>query len=510
MDVRTFERNWMTLRTLLVCFISAVLSACTNQSIAQVSARESDSNSAPLQSVNTVVDSLVKDSMADNYVPGLGLVVVLNGKIIHSKGYGITNVQNGTAVTARTPFGAGSLSKSVTAVAVMKLVEQGRIDLDTSVTEYLPYFKTNSSLTNMITVRHLLTMSSGLPTSADAWLNPPGDDALKEFVEDLKNCDLLFEPGAGYEYSNDSYVVLGHIVEAVTGVTYEQYMQENILYPIGMKSSTFNPGDLGAGAEFQGYVRGVSVPHLPRPFTFIRKYQPTGMLITNADELGRYIQFQLGDGRAAGGGRLLSRTSMEAMHHPAVAAESTLGDSTHYAFGWETKVREGLRVVEHGGEVETFVSYILLLPEEEIGIGMLVNMADYGKIQLIYNLARALTGRDTHPYRSSPTNRPEQPKAVAVEDGTYLQYTGSYKSRHGVLEVRAVENGLKAIRGANTAYREEAILYPIAQNKFFSVAEAVRADSLTYHFKNTPEGMQVFVDGNLYATVISAAAKVQE
>jgi len=493
----------MCLKTLFICIGFTALSACDGYHSIHSIAKAHDSTIHQQNDIENAVDAVVQKSMADNFVPGLSMVIIKEGEIVLAKGYGAANADTSAPNTANTLFGAGSLSKSVTAVAIMQLVEQNLIDLDTPVTHYIPYFKTTSPLTNTITVRHLLTMSSGLPTSTNSWANPLGDDALKDFVENLASKELLFQPGTDYEYSNDSYVLLGHLIEVVTGVPYEDYMQRSILRPLGMKSSTFNPKDLPDSADFQGHVRGVSTPHLTRPFTFIRKYQPTGMLITNAHDLGRYIQFQLGDGETINGEYLLSAASMKAMHHPAIAADSTLGDDTNYAFGWETKIRDGYRTVEHGGEVETYVSYILLLPEQGIGIGMLVNMIDYAKIQLIYNVAYALTGREIQPYHPSSTATPEQPELFVADDISSLQFAGTYKSRHGILEIKATKNGLTAIRGANRPYREEAKLFPLSQNTFFSKSEAVRADSLTYNFKKTAAGIQVFVDGELYATSTS-------
>ena len=495
----------MFLKFLFICIGFTALSACGSYEGARFTSG-ADSNAAVQQAdIESVIDSIVQKSMAANFAPGLSMVVIKDGDILLVKGYGTANVDTLVQVNADTLFGAGSLSKSVTAVAIMRLVEQGLVDLDLPVTQYIPYFKANSPLTNTITVRHLLTMSSGLPSSTNAWQNPLDDNALKGFVENLASKELLFNPGTNYEYSNDSYVVLGHLIEAVTGMSYENYMLRNILHPLGMKASTFNPKDLPDNADFQGHVRGVLTPHLTRPFTFIRKYQPTGMLITNARDLGRYIQFQLGTGKAADGEQILSTANMKAMHHPAVAAESTLGDDTNYAFGWETKVRDGYEVVEHGGEVETYVSYILLLPEQNIGIGMLVNMVDLAKIQLIYNVAYALTGREVKPYYASSTSVPDQPELFVAENSSHLQFVGNYKSRHGILEIKAAKTGLKAIRGANGAYREEAILLPLSHNMFFSKSEAVRADSLTYHFKVSPAGVQVFVNEKLYATQIPSA-----
>ena len=190
------------------------------------------------------------------HIPGLALGVVRGGEVVYLKGYGIAG-PDGRAVTPQTPFILGSTSKSFTALAVMQLVEAGKIDLDAPVTSYLPWFRTaDITASNQITVRNLLNQDSGLGVYAGRQGladNDQSSTALEQGVRQLAGLQLSQPVGKAFEYSNVNYTILGLIVQAVSGKPYEEYVQSEIFAPLDMTHSAAAITDPTAKDIASGY-----------------------------------------------------------------------------------------------------------------------------------------------------------------------------------------------------------------------------------------------------------------
>lgn len=183
------------------------------------------------------IEALVAKTMTENEIPGYALGIVKDGKIVYTKGFGVERIGGEKPVTPHTVFGTGSVGKTATATAIMQLVAEGKIDLDAPVTDYLPYFKLAEARYKDITVRHLITHRSGLPADPADWLPLPveyDDDALERYVRSLDKLRLLFAPGKFWSYSSIGFTVLADIVAKVSGQTFEEYLQEHIVDPLGM------------------------------------------------------------------------------------------------------------------------------------------------------------------------------------------------------------------------------------------------------------------------------------
>ncbi len=193
----------------------------------------------------------------DQYrVPGLAVAIVEDGKIVFAKGYGVTELASGAPVTPGTAFNAGALSTQFTAAAVMQLVEQGKIDLATPLAEYLPAFTMADARFREITVGQLLTHTSGLanPEGVD-WSQPLQDmwqgfdqetdpGGLTRYLERFAGRQLLAAPGAKWSYADANYNLLGAVIEAVSGQSFEAYMHDHIFAPLGMAHTTYVPAAL--------------------------------------------------------------------------------------------------------------------------------------------------------------------------------------------------------------------------------------------------------------------------
>lgn len=285
--------------------------------------------SFPLQPVDQDrIDAYIQSRMQTANIPGLALGIVQDNQIVYLKGYGIAG-PDGRAVTPQMPFILGSTSKSFTALAVMQLVEAGRIDLDAPVTTYLPWFRTKDAASSaQITVRHLLNQNSGLSTYAGRRGfadNDQSDMALENGIRDLAGVLLNQPAGQGYEYSNDNYNTLGLIVQAVSGNSYEDYIRSAIFAPLQMSHSAAALSDPAASDIATGYRYWFFWPvafDAPYP----RRMTPAGFLISSAEDMTHYIIAQLNEG-AYGDNQLLTPQGIATLHTPSPLSTYGMGDT---------------------------------------------------------------------------------------------------------------------------------------------------------------------------------------
>ena len=195
------------------------------------------------------VDALVEAQMKELGVPGVAVGIVKDGALVYAKGFGVTHRDGGMPVTPATFFQLASIAKTFTSTAILQLVEQGKVELDAPVTKYLPYFALADGREGEITVRHLLTHTSGLPdnswTDMSPYLEARDDEmALEDHVRSAREVSLLFDPGTKFEYTSFGYDVLGDIVAKVSGQPFEEYVAEHVFTPLGMDHSTLLLGDV--------------------------------------------------------------------------------------------------------------------------------------------------------------------------------------------------------------------------------------------------------------------------
>jgi CubicO group peptidase (beta-lactamase class C family) len=337
----------------------------------------------------TAIDAYIAAQMEDQRIPGLALGIVQGDQIVHLKGFGQADA-SGRPVTPQTPFIIASVSKSVTALAVMQLVEQGKIDLDAPVQRYLPFFRVaDPDASSHITVRHLLNHTSGLPESADVALltsTDTSEGALEHQVRDLHSIELNRPVGATFEYVNANYATLGLIVQTVSGQSYEAYVQQHVFAPLDMRHSFASqaeaqPDGLASGSRFW-----FGVP-IPANVADNRAEHPSGRLIASTEDMAHFLIAQLNGGRYAGAA-LLSPAGIATMHQPAVK----LGDGgASYGMGWFTGERDGVTTVEHSGDGVNFHANVVLVPDHGLGIVLLENAENVLKANQIDAISRGVT-----------------------------------------------------------------------------------------------------------------------
>jgi CubicO group peptidase (beta-lactamase class C family) len=332
----------------------------------------------------------------------LNFVVVKNGEVIYDKAFGFADAPNGIPATTETVYHWWSTTKVFTAVAIMQLNEQGLLNLDDAVVEYLPFFEVQYPSENSIpvTIRHLLNHSSGLPDNVPAvvgWMHyegQPAKDQMDLLREVLPNyAKLKFEPGEKSAYTNVGYMVLGAVIEEVSGESYEDYVCNHILAPLQMQQTDFvytesmqSNAAVGMhplldiqsaflpffyGGRMDGLVREVKDGKLWFHRVLSDSTPPTG-LIGPAADMARFEVAYL-NGGILDGVRILSDESVAYMSiQNWISARSQQMDQRIQGTGWEICGTEALCLV-HGGGGPGYGSAIRLLPDQQIGFVLLAN-----------------------------------------------------------------------------------------------------------------------------------------
>jgi CubicO group peptidase (beta-lactamase class C family) len=330
------------------------------------------------------LDSVVPRVMKVFEVPGIGLAVVKDGKVIVTRGYGIKDIRKPGRIDRRTLFGIASNTKAFTATALGLLVEEGRINWDDPVIRYLPWFRMwDLSVTRELTVRDLLVHRSGLGLGAgDLLLWPASTYTRSEIVRRLR----FIRPAHGfrstYAYDNILYLAAGEVIRAVSGQTWENFVVERILTPAGMEES-----QIRHKADPEGW--NIAMPHaviegLLRPLNPKENdnINPAGGILSNADDMAKWMLVHLNEGRLASGSRLFSEeTSRELttivtpmkLSSPPAELRTQRMSFRGYALGFQVHDYLGRTIVTHTGGLAGYVSKLTLVPELELGILVLTN-----------------------------------------------------------------------------------------------------------------------------------------
>ncbi len=317
------------------------------------------------------IDRFVEAEMDAQRIPGLALAVVRDDRIVHMRGFGDAD-QSGRGVSPQTPFIIGSVSKSVTALAIMQMVEAGTIELDAPVVRYIPWFRVaDEEASAEITVRHLLNHTSGLSTKTGRSFQGNGDttdSALEEAVRELSTVELTEAVGEVHQYSTIGYSVLGLIVQTVSGQAYESYVQEHIFDPLKMRMSFTSKADAAPHGLAEGHRYWFGWPAAAdEPYN--RGLLPAGFLISSAEDMAHYVTAQLNEGKYDGVA-VLSPSGTAALHRPAV---STAEAGTSYGMGWFVGDVNEVPAVFHQGETFNYHANIVLIPRSNQGVVVLMN-----------------------------------------------------------------------------------------------------------------------------------------
>lgn len=343
---------------------------------------------------STTIDAFMINEIERLKIPGASLAIVKGENVEYLQGYGVSN-PDGTEMTSKTPIVLGSVSKSFTALAIMQLVEQGKIRLHDPVQAYIPWFHiADKDESKRITIQHLLNHTSGLSTYDGQVGISQGDTTSEDHVKSLADLDLKHPVGDRYEYSNLNYNILGVVIEEVTNQSYKDYVNEFIFKPLNMKHTYADPKDDTNHIIATGYQTafGFKVP------TKQLKHEGTvssGYIISSSEDMANYMIAQLNQG-TFNGNSILSRNSMNTMHHPS----SFIGDDMYYAMGWEVKENE----ISHNGWTENTYSKVVL--DGEYGISLQINSMDYFNLNEYDAIISGVNKLVHHEEPPTPTTQP--------------------------------------------------------------------------------------------------------
>ena len=345
--------------------------------------------------VSAEIDEFIKGEMRRQRIPGLSLAVIRDGQTIVAKGYGLANVEHQILVKPESVFQSGSIGKQFTAAAVMILVEEGKISLEDKITKYFPEAP---AAWNKITVRHLLTHTSGMGDY------PPEVDLRRDYTEDeylafIKKSPLAYETGAKWQYTGIDYVTLGALIRKVTGKFYGDFLRERIFEPLKMKTArVISEADiiLNRAAGYRLENGELKNQEWVSPST---NTTADGSLYLTISDLAKWDA-------ALYAGKPLKQSSLAEMWKP---VELAGGARKAYGFGWHTDKMHNRRIVYHGGAWQGFKSFIVRFPDDKLTIIFFANLWQTTE----FKLARGLIAK-FYPEFALPPVQPLEDKEPQV------------------------------------------------------------------------------------------------
>ena len=397
--------------------------------------------------------------------------------------YGTANLATGLPVRRETLFQAGSIGKVYTATAVMQLVDEGRLDLDAPLRTYLPDLRfADASVSETLTTRQILTHTAGIDGDRlDAEFRyGRGDDCLQRYVEGLGDLPLIADPGRLWSYCNSGYVILGRVIEVLTGVTFEDAMKRRILAPLGVTNTLFFPGEMVTHSLAVSHVRQGDGPAVVSPkWEMSRAAGPAGATInTTIDDLLAFARMHLRGGVAADGTRVLSEASARAMQQPLVSCPEPelLGD--HWGLGWF--VRDGSRptVIGHDGNTNGETACLRLVPEKGVAWALMMNLAgqNWAAVELAHEVFDSLIGTVTaSPPKPGRTNAVDSKPLVGSYESVGARLTVSARGDELALDIKSFQSG-------DDAPAMPGRLLPVGGQRFLVHVDALGDDPLPLTF----------------------------
>lgn len=329
---------------------------------------------AQMSQFSTVeIDHYIQREISNRQLPGIAVAIVRGQEIVYLKGFGYANLNTKSPVTPQTIFDLASCSKSFTALAVLALWQDGLIDLDKPLAFYLPEFHlVEEEVSTQITIRQLLNQTSGLPGDVSEPVSyHTGNNAMEALVSAMANIHSQNPPGAIFEYANFNYNLLGALIEKVSGESFEDFVQERIFVPMDMTHSTLRPEIAARYDRADGHqllLGKVVVRNVP----IYRSAVPAGWIMSSVEDMAKWLIANMNHGVVAGE-QVIPAELIETMHNTGVTFTED-GKEAGYGMGWFTGLtNDGKMVFWHGGDTPNFLSEMILLPEERLGIVMLAN-----------------------------------------------------------------------------------------------------------------------------------------
>lgn len=355
----------------------------------------------PAQQLTSKLEEYVTSEVNAGRFSG-AILIAQDGKVLMSKAYGLANIENDMPNTTQTKFRIGSLTKQFTAMAILMLQERQKLNVQDPICNYLPQCP---EAWQSITIHHLLTHTSGLPnymytlnlTEEERAYSP-----LTRDIERLRKGSLEFAPGTKFNYCNSGYVLLGHIIEKVTGKSYGDFVRDCIFEPLKMVNTGYDYNGLVLKHRAEGYsLRGDTI--ITAPFVDMSVPFAAGGLYSTVEDLYLWDQALYTE-------KLISKKSLEMMFTPY---------KKQYGYGWIIDEQFKRLCINHGGRIEGFMNSIERFPEEKLTVVVMSNRDTISAGRLSRNLAAIALGK--------PVSRSPVHQEIAVDPSVYDAYLGQYE-----------------------------------------------------------------------------------
>ncbi len=336
--------------------------------------------------------------------PGCEVLVSKHGQVIYKKAFGSADLELNVPLKPDMVFNLASITKQFTAVAILQLVEQGKISLQDSLQKFIPDFPSKGYT---ITIENLLTHTSGIRDYMQ--INYPNlymerwDFSPKQLIDSFKNYSLEFEPGTKFSYSNSGYYLLGYIIQKVSGERYQSYIEDNLLKPLGLTHTYFDSANIIIPNRVHGYSREGAT------FKNADYWSPTieyaaGGLISNVADLFKWHQ----------GLYTYKILKKETLEKAFTSYHLKDGKPTGYGYGWFLRTSNGIKSIEHEGGMPGFLTNEIYYPAEDVFIAILCNNGSISINDLSVNIAQIALGKSLQ-------------ESVQVDPKDFYKYVGVYK-----------------------------------------------------------------------------------
>ncbi|MBI9046725.1 MAG: serine hydrolase [Anaerolineaceae bacterium] len=352
--------------------------------------------------IETIDQMLQEQFPADQ--PGAAVIITKNGEMFFRKGYGLANLEHNIPIEPHMVFRLGSITKQFTAVAILMLYEEGKLDLQDCITKYLQDYPTHG---HTITIEHLLTHTSGIKsyTNLASWMEYIRNDmTVDAMIDKFKNEPMEFAPGDRFNYNNSGYFLLGAIVEKISGITYEDFLQTRIFDVLDMKNTYYDMPDKIIPARVSGYKK-VEDGFQNADFISMTHPYAAGSLASTVDDLAVWDEALYTE-------KLLKQDTIQKAFTPFVLND---GESCGYAFGWAAANFQNTKLIMHGGGIPGFITDGLRFPDDHVYVSILNNRGEANPDLLAYKIGSLSVGRSY-----------QQPQGVELDKNIIRKAAGKF------------------------------------------------------------------------------------
>ncbi|QHZ48720.1 serine hydrolase [Bacillus sp. NSP9.1] len=395
-------------------------------------------------------------------VPGAAVGIIKDDEIIMAEGFGYKDKERNLKVNPETVFAIGSATKAFTTAAMAILADEGKLEWDKPVREYLPEFHMHDPVaTERMTPRDLTCHRSGLPRHDMMWYNSPF--SREELLRRIRYLEPNKDFRSIWQYQNLMYMTAGLLAGRVAGTTWEGLVQERLFEPLKMTSSNFSVEDMKKQPDHSLPYQEKAGSAEQIPFRNIDAIGPAGSINSNVLDMANWVRFQLGSGEFSG---ILSAGSLNEMHTPYIPCDPFMKAKeipiSSYGLGWIIEPYRGYRMIHHGGNIDGFSSLVSFMPDEKIGVVILTNMnASLLPNVLAYHIFDRMLGLCDIDWSSRLKGEAEKMKAALIRqdrtahlskiEGTQPShaledYTGIYEHPgYGELKIELTDGTLQAL-----------------------------------------------------------------